>query len=216
MLRCKVSSLILQHTVLSRAHLTPELALRLITPECPLWTARAEELPFPDPFWGFYWPGGQATARYILDNPKIVENKTVLDLGCGCGAGAIAAAKMKAKNVVANDIDVYALEATCINAALNGISLTTSASNLIGEKPLKPHCDTVLVGDMFYDSEFAETLFKWLMTLKGTTVLIGDPGRHGLTQRTGLKRLATYQLPPNSCLENRGFAETTLWQLDIK
>ncbi|XP_061705587.1 electron transfer flavoprotein beta subunit lysine methyltransferase-like [Cydia pomonella] len=211
----KVASLILQHTVSSRAHLTPELALRLITPECPLWKARGDELPFPDPFWGFYWPGGQATARYILDNPKIVENRTVLDLGCGCGAGAIAAAKMKAKSVLANDIDQYALEATSINASLNGVSVTTSAANLIGGKP---HCDILLVGDMFYDTEFAETLFEWLMTLKGTTVLIGDPGRPGLARRRrgGLARRAAYRLLPGTCLENRGFADTTLWQLDIQ
>lgn len=43
--------------------------------------------------------------RYILDNGEIVKNRQILDIGCGCGAGAIAAAKMKAKKVLANDID---------------------------------------------------------------------------------------------------------------
>ncbi|KAI8423894.1 hypothetical protein MSG28_012892 [Choristoneura fumiferana] len=59
-------AVILRHTVTSRAHLTPELALRLITPACPLWRAGGDQLPFPDPYWGFYWPGGQATARLDL------------------------------------------------------------------------------------------------------------------------------------------------------
>ena len=30
------------------------------------------------PFWAFAWPGGQAIARYILDNPSLVKNKNVL------------------------------------------------------------------------------------------------------------------------------------------
>jgi hypothetical protein len=37
---------------------------------------------FDDPFWGFYWPGGQAVTRYILDRPKLVYNKRILDFAC--------------------------------------------------------------------------------------------------------------------------------------
>lgn len=59
------TSLFLKHTSPSRRHLTPELVLRLVTPSCPLWSAPVEDSPFTDPFWGFYWPGGQATARYL-------------------------------------------------------------------------------------------------------------------------------------------------------
>lgn len=55
----------LRHTAPTRNHLTPELLLRLVTPSCPLWSAREEDCPFADPYWGFYWPGGQATARYF-------------------------------------------------------------------------------------------------------------------------------------------------------
>uniref|UniRef100_A0A2H1WVT4 SFRICE_034037 n=1 Tax=Spodoptera frugiperda TaxID=7108 RepID=A0A2H1WVT4_SPOFR len=61
----EAASLIMKHTVTTRRHLTPELVLRLITPECPLWRATEEQIPFKDPFWAFYWPGGQATASYV-------------------------------------------------------------------------------------------------------------------------------------------------------
>ncbi|OWR45671.1 putative Ribosomal protein L11 methyltransferase, partial [Danaus plexippus plexippus] len=57
----KFKTLFLQHTALTRNHLTPEILLRLVTPGCPLWSSR--DSPFEDPFWAFYWPGGQATAR---------------------------------------------------------------------------------------------------------------------------------------------------------
>ncbi|XP_060807848.1 electron transfer flavoprotein beta subunit lysine methyltransferase isoform X2 [Amyelois transitella] len=158
-----VASLIIKHTAPSRRHLTPELVLRLVTPSCPLWTAKEDQVPFKDPFWAFYWPGGQATARYILDNEEIIKNKRVLDIGCGCGAGSIAAAKMQAKRVVGNDIDLYAVIATKINSQLNNVAIETSTDNFIGAKC--EEFDTILIGDMFYDEEFANILFEWLISL---------------------------------------------------
>ena len=56
---------ILQNTEITRDHLTPEIPLRLITPSCSLWHATADQCPYPDPFWGFYWPGGQALTRLV-------------------------------------------------------------------------------------------------------------------------------------------------------
>ncbi|XP_030028524.1 electron transfer flavoprotein beta subunit lysine methyltransferase isoform X1 [Manduca sexta] len=211
-----LSSLIIRHTVVSRRHLTPELALRLITPACPLWTAREDESPFKDPFWAFYWPGGQATARYILDNGDLIKDRKVLDVGCGCGAGSIAAIRMKAKYVLANDIDPYAIAATNINGKINEVNIETNMDNLIGTKCTE--FDTILIGDMFYNEEFAGILFHWLEQLRasGKTVLIGDPGRHGLThaRRDRLQLLAKYDLPKESCDENNGFTDTTLWMLN--
>jgi len=58
-----IARLIKQHTVISTDHMTPEIKLHLITPLCELWTANADNVPFSDPFWAFYWPGGQAIAR---------------------------------------------------------------------------------------------------------------------------------------------------------
>ncbi|KAJ8708598.1 hypothetical protein PYW08_009980 [Mythimna loreyi] len=212
----EATSLILKHTVVSRKHLTPELALRLITPDCPLWRATEEQTPFKDPFWAFYWPGGQATARFILDNGNLVKNRNILDVGCGCGAGSIAAAKMKAKRVLANDIDKFAVIATEINAKLNDITVETSTTNLIGDRCIE--FDTILIGDMFYDEEFANLLFEWLHTLSadGKTVLIGDPGRHGLTarRRRSMSLLAKYRLPTHSTMENNGFTHSTVWRLN--
>jgi len=71
--------------------------------------------------WQCYWPGGQGLARYILDNPRIVEGKRVLEVGSGCGAVSIACALSGAAEVVANDIDPVAIVATELNAFLNEV-----------------------------------------------------------------------------------------------
>ena len=59
-----VRKFILDNTELSKDHLTPEIALHLITPKCRLWWSSDEDCEVEDPFWAFYWPGGQALTRY--------------------------------------------------------------------------------------------------------------------------------------------------------
>ena len=66
---------ILSNTVLSRQHMTPEIALHLITPDCAIYhqpvgaghhnsdNSGADTGFSADPFWGFFWPGGQALTR---------------------------------------------------------------------------------------------------------------------------------------------------------
>lgn len=49
--------------------LTPEIKLRLMTPNCRFWRERPELWPFDDPYWAIYWPGGQALSRY---NVKLI------------------------------------------------------------------------------------------------------------------------------------------------
>jgi len=65
------------NTEISLKHFTPELKLHLITPNCRLWLSGPEECPFHDPYWAFYWPGGQAMTRFIFDNPWIIKNKVL-------------------------------------------------------------------------------------------------------------------------------------------
>lgn len=51
-------------TKVSNEHLTPEIKLHLITPDCTLWNSNGSNCLFPDPYWGFFWAGGQALTRY--------------------------------------------------------------------------------------------------------------------------------------------------------
>ena len=60
------------------------------------------------PFWAFAWPGSQALARHILDNPAHVAGRRVLDFAAGCGLAAIACARAGAASVEAAEIDPLA------------------------------------------------------------------------------------------------------------
>lgn len=208
--------LILDETEITVNHITPEIKLRLITKNCRLFSAKIDEsFPFKnDPFWGFYWPGGQAVTRYILDNPEIVKHKKVLDFGSGCGATSIACMMAGAQQVIANDIDEVSAVASEINAELNGTKIKTETRDLI-DCPSTFKFDLILLGDVFYDEEFASKLLPWIKNLlaENRKILIGDPGRHALSTELKLKLLARYQLPEHVCIENNGFSHTNIWQI---
>ncbi|KAK3793315.1 hypothetical protein RRG08_042257 [Elysia crispata] len=220
---CKtfLKCLIGQHTRLSRDHLTPELILHLITPACHLWHASLENSPLDDPFWAFYWPGGQALTRYILDNPGLFHGKTVLDLGSGCGSAAIAAALAGASKTVANDIHPVAEVAIEMNMEKNGVQVKPETYNYLMCQPTPsqntPKFDIILMGDMFYDPDFTHLISKWLRSIHpDSMVLIGDPGRLPFRQhplQSSLKCLHQYNLTKTSQLENNGLTQASIWLL---
>jgi predicted nicotinamide N-methyase len=171
---------ILENTCLVNPVLCPELQLHLVTDSCPLWHAgerELETLAIGDPYWAFCWAGGQALARYLLDHPNTVKGRRVMVFGAGCGIEAIAAAKSGAAMVLASDTDPFAIEATLLNARLNGVQTETTTRNLIGD-PLAEF-DVLLAGDLFYDPVFSAKVLWWLQDLssRGMQVYIADPGR---------------------------------------
>ena len=66
--------------------------------------------------------GGLALARYVLDHPEVVRDRTVLDLASGSGLVAIAAALAGAAEVTATEVDPLAVAAIGLNAAANGVA----------------------------------------------------------------------------------------------
>ncbi|KAM8751739.1 electron transfer flavoprotein beta subunit lysine methyltransferase [Acanthopagrus schlegelii] len=196
--------------------LTPEVKLRLFTPNCRFWRERPELWPFDDPYWAIYWPGGQALSRYLLDNPAVCRGRTVLDLGSGCGASAIAAKLSGAARVVANDIDAVAAVATRMNSELNGLEPPVCLTNNMIGSPVEAF-DLILLGDMFYDEALATSLHSWLdrcIKTHGTQVLIGDPGRAQFEEhsiRRLLRLLAQFELPESVREENYGLTCSSVW-----
>ena len=170
----------------------PEIELHKARPTSGLMRlARQGKDGFGAPYWAHYWAGGLALARYVLDNPAAVAGKRILDLGAGSGLVGIAAAKAGAREVVAAEIDAYAVAALNLNAKLNAASISVLHGDLTDGAP--PEVDLVLVGDLFYAADLAERVTTFLDRCSscGIQALIGDPWRaHLPTSR--LKELARY------------------------
>jgi predicted nicotinamide N-methyase len=192
-------------TVIGPPPLVPELSLHLAGPVTPLWEATEktlEQTGLPPPYWAFAWPGGQALARYVLDHPGAVANKTVLDFAAGCGIAGIAAAKAGAARVAASDLDEFARAAIALNAELNGVAVEASARDFAAG--CGAGFDVILAGDVCYERPMAERVWPWLKAraAAGASVLLADPGRAYLPKE-GLQEVARYAVPTSLELEDR-------------
>jgi predicted nicotinamide N-methyase len=204
---------VLANTRLIAPPLTPEIRLRLAHEALPIWKKTEEELGaigLPPPFWAFAWAGGQALARYVLDNPALVAGRRALDFASGSGLVAIAAALAGAAVSEASDIDAFAVAAIEANAAENGAAVAARLEDLIGADH---GWEVVLAGDVAYEKDMAERVTDWLGALarRGATVLIGDPRRTYLALDR-LESVIEYRVPVTRELEDAEIKRTGVFR----
>jgi predicted nicotinamide N-methyase len=200
-------------TLAAAAPLVPEIMLHLAIEITPIWQAaeswcrtnNAEP-----PFWAFAWPGGQALARYILDNPATVAGRHVLDFAAGCGIAAIAAMRAGAASAEAAEIDTLARSALALNAAANNTPLIIPATDVVGASC---RWDLILCGDVCYEAPMTNHILPWLRRMATRAeVWIADPGRAYLPSE-GLTPFATFIVPTSLELEDRTERKVTLYGL---
>jgi len=200
------------NTILTTAGHVPEIQLHLATEITPIWQATetwlAEQNVEP-PFWAFAWPGGQALARHILDNPTLVAGKRVLDFAAGGGIAAIACAIAGAAFVEACEIDTLALAAIGLNAAANDTSVAR-VHDVVGAVC---RWDLILCGDVCYEAPMTAHIMPWLEDMSRTAeVWIADPGRAYLPP-SGLERFASYRIETTRELEDQASRDVVFYRV---
>ena len=205
------------NTALEAPAMVPEFKLWLASEYVPIWQATEQwlaEQNVDPPYWAFCWPGGQAIARYLLDNPQVVRGKRVIDFAAGSGVSAMAAARAGAASVLANDIDALSLVAARLNAEANGLAVDVSRDDWLLGGDGEPTADVVIAGDVCYEQEMSARALAWLRghARRGRLVLLGDPGRNYFSAQ-GLEERARYTIPTSLQLENRGMRETVVWRV---
>jgi predicted nicotinamide N-methyase len=203
------------NTRLEAPPLVPEIELHLASELVPLWQASEAELEregVPPPYWAFAWAGGQALARYLLDNAQLVRGRAVLDFGAGSGLQGLAAARAGAARVLALDIDPFACAAIRLNAAANALAVEIGVEDLIDD-PCTAF-DLILAGDVCYERPMAGRVERWLKALAvaGKTVLLGDPGRTYLP-REGLERVTGYAVKTTREIEDSDLRNAVVWRV---
>jgi len=209
------TAFILANTRLQAVPHAPEISLWLADEITPIWRLTEEELGelgLPPPFWAFAWAGGQAVARWLLDNPSEVAGKRVLDFATGSGLVGIAAMKAGAVSALGADIDPFCAAAVALNAEANGVALSFTDRNLLDAPP--PPVDVICAGDVCYEAPMTERVLDWLGQARanGTRVLIGDPGRTYFP-KTGLDFLAEYRVQTTRELEDQEIKRSSVWSM---
>ena len=208
-----MTAFIRQYTAVTHASLVPEVGLHLATEITPIWHATEAWLQrenIAPPYWAFAWPGAQALARHVLDHPRTVAGRTVLDFAAGCGLAAIACAKAGAAHVDASEIDPLSIDAIRANAGLNNARVTAIRGDLVGS-PCR--WDLILCGDVCYEAPMARHILPWLQSMAADAeVWIADPGRAYVPQ-SGLRLIAAYTVPTSLELEDSRQRTTRLLRL---
>ena len=207
------TAFILANTTPARPPLVPEITLQLATRITPIWQATEEYLAqvnLAPPYWAFAWPGSQAIARHIIDNPSFVTGRRVLDFAAGSGLAAIACALSGAASVEAVDIDPLSADATNLNAAANAAAVTTTSGDIVGQPS---RWDLILCGDVCYEAPMTAHILPWLQQLAHSAeVWIADPGRAYLPEPSVIE-FATYEVPTSLELECQTARHTRLMRL---
>lgn len=180
----------------------------------------------PPPFWAFPWAGGQALARYVLDHPDVVADRTVLDLGAGSGLVALAAAYGGAAAVRAIEVDPAAIDAVRRNVAKSarpgapGVRVEAVLADLLTDPTadvaadIFADVDVLLAGDVFYTGRLRDRSMRFLRRAErlGIRVLVGDGGR-GFLPADRFDLLASYDVPTPVAIEGADRTIATVWEL---
>ncbi len=166
----------------------------------------------PPPYWADAWVGGQAVARYVLEQPGVVAGRRVLDVAAGSGLVAVAAAMAGAASVTANDIDPYALAAIALNAEVNDVAVNVERGELLDGDG--GDAEVVLAGDVFYSRSMAERMLLFLerASAGGASVLVGDPGRR-YVPHDRLALVASYEVSMVGAPEDAEISEAHVYRL---
>jgi predicted nicotinamide N-methyase len=197
----------------------------------------------PPPFWAFPWAGGQALARYLLDEPDCVRGRVVLDLASGSGLVAIAAAAAGAASVTPSDTDPLAVAAITLNAGVNRVRLEPTVGDLLsapasgqpgrdepglgapglgepgpGEPDHKAgapvRADVVLAGDAFYDRDMAGLMLPFLeRASQAGALVLVGDPGRAYLPRERFAQVTTYDVPVERVIEDADVKPSTVWRL---
>ena len=147
--------------------------------------------------WPYLWECGVALGRWILDNPSVVKDKLVYDLGTGQGTAAIAAKKAGAKISIGVDCCVFTEFTLATNSDRNDVITSPYIKDITKAKIAEQ--SVVFASDLIYGQSSSDDLLDCLAELGETcTVVIAQSGRSNPKyeiQHTAFHHLMDYDVP---------------------
>ena len=131
------------------------------------------------PYWAELWPAAVGLSEYLVSNPELIRDKTILEIGGGLGLPSLVAAALGGE-VTSTDYLQDAIDFARRNAERNGIGnikfQTLDWRNLSGLEQF----DILLASDVVYERKQFEPLLKAFDVLvkPGGTILLSEPDRY--------------------------------------
>lgn len=168
--------------------------------------------------WMFLSEGSVGLARYILDNPDIVKDKVVYELGAGQGLISLSSKLAGAKKVHTIDREEYSGFAVKINSEYNQLDVNFECANLFDIDIVED--SVILASDIWYSQDRCNEITPFLYQFsKSSKIILSQPVRekyrdhYAGIQHERLKTFHSYEIPcftPN--LENTKFLTVNLYK----
>lgn len=151
---------------------------------CEVLTNEEQKDPFAEdlcPYFGILWPAAEALSRYLNENPGLIKNKMILELGCGLGYPSLVATHFGAK-VLATDFHPDVEEYFLRNCRHSNLACEYLRLNWREDKQDIGLFDIVMGSDVLYESKHASEVAKGLIRFlkPGGKIVLSDPGRNYL------------------------------------
>lgn len=130
------------------------------------------------PFWAELWPASLGLTRYLLNNRKLLQGRSGLELGAGIGLAGIAARLAGAK-LIQTDYMEDALKFIRVNSLRNGLGEPRLLLADWRHFPRVGRFDLILGADILYEKTLHQDLAGIMVnSIKPDgLVLLADPGR---------------------------------------
>jgi len=131
------------------------------------------------PYWAELWPSAVGLATHLVNNPSLVNGKTILEIGGGLGLPGLVAASLGA-TVTETDYLVDAVGFAKKNAEINGIDHIRFEAIDWRKSEGYQRFDVLLASDVAYErSQFGhlEQAFAYLLK-PGGLILLSEPNRY--------------------------------------
>jgi predicted nicotinamide N-methyase len=151
---------------------------------CEVLSDEEQKDPFAEdlcPYFGILWPAAEALSIYLNDHPKLIKNKTILELGCGLGYPALVATHLEAR-VLATDYHPDVEEYFLRNCRHSSVKCDYLRLNWREDKQDIGQFDIVMGSDVLYENKHASEVARGLIRFlkPGGKILLSDPGRNYL------------------------------------
>jgi predicted nicotinamide N-methyase len=131
------------------------------------------------PYWAELWPAAVGLATYIAENPTLIKDKKLLEIGCGLALPALLAAYLGA-TTTATDYLKDAVDFAEKNAVLNKVSNIKFETFDWRKAEGSEKYDILLASDVAYERsqfEYLAKAFKHLVKPDGI-ILLSEPNRY--------------------------------------
>lgn len=131
------------------------------------------------PYWAELWPAAIGFSRFIAGQKELVQNKSVLELGCGLGLTSMVLTRQAPAYFVASDYEQDALDFAAKNFKLNRLPLPEFRLLDWRDPILNGVFDCIVASDILYERRFFGPLLNLVhIYLKDRgRIIIAEPNR---------------------------------------